>query len=149
MRAVVQRVSRAQVTVEGEVVGRIDEGLCVLVAAMEGDAQKDAAFLAKKIAHLRVFSDGDDRMNLSVIDIQGQILAVSQFTLAGDVRRGNRPSFVSALAPEAASPLFDYFCAALRDHGVVVETGRFRTHMEVELVNDGPVTLLLDSRRDF
>lgn len=149
MRAVLQRVSRAQVTVEGEVVGAIGPGLLVLVAALQGDAQLQARMLAKKVTSCRIFADADDKMNLSVADIGGQVLAVSQFTLAGDARKGNRPSFARALEPGAARPLFDEFCACVHELGVAVQRGRFRAHMAVELVNDGPVTILLDTDRAF
>lgn len=149
MRAVVQRVSRARVTVAGAIVGEISLGLCVLVAAMSDDTSDDAATLAKKVAQLRIFSDREDKMNLSVLDVNGAILAVSQFTLAGDVRKGNRPSFQGAMAPDQAKRLFEEFRDAARALGVIVETGQFRAHMDVELVNDGPVTILLDTRRTF
>src|SRR5690606_35841888 len=137
-----QRVSRAAVKVEGKLVGSIDAGLCLFVGVMEGDEPADGATLAKKVAQLRIFEDAAGKMNLSVQDSGGSILAISQFTLAGDVRKGNRPSFISAMEPGAARFLFDEFCVSLRSHGVRVETGRFRAHMEVELVNDGPVTIL-------
>lgn len=149
MRAVVQRVTRALVRVDGQIVGRIDSGLCVLVGVMEGDTSEDATKLAGKVVGLRIFSDATDKMNLSVKDTGGKLLAVSQFTLAGDVRKGNRPSFVSAMEPDSARKLFEDFCGAARALGVAVETGRFRAHMEVELVGDGPVTILLDTRRSF
>lgn len=149
MRAVLQRVSRAQVTVEGEVVGAIGPGLVVLVAALEGDGPSQARTLAKKVTSCRIFADSDDKMNLSVAELGGQVLAISQFTLAGDTRKGNRPSFVRALEPGAARPLFDEFCTEIHQLGVQVERGRFRAHMEVELVNDGPVTILLDTERAF
>ena len=149
MRAVVQRVSRAKVTVFGQVIGQIERGLCVLIAAMNDDQVLDAEQLAKNVAQLRIFTDDADKMNLSVCDIAGAVLAVSQFTLAGDTRKGNRPSFVGAMAPEQAHILFDQFCASLSTLGVPVQTGQFRAHMEVELVNDGPVTILVDTKRVF
>jgi D-tyrosyl-tRNA(Tyr) deacylase len=149
MRAVVQRVSRASVRVDGETVGEIARGLCVLVGVMEGDGPPEAKQLAQKVASLRVFSDEDDKMNLSVKDVGGAVLAVSQFTLAGDVRKGNRPSFISAMAPDPARALFEEFCEAVRALDVPVETGRFRAHMSVELENDGPVTILVDTQRTF
>jgi D-tyrosyl-tRNA(Tyr) deacylase len=149
MRAVVQRVSRARVSVAGQVVGEIQSGLCVLVAALSDDREQDALLLAKKVSQLRIFTDDTDKMNLNVRDVGGKVLAVSQFTLAGDARRGNRPSFVTALHPDQARPLFDKFCQLLGGEGVLVQTGQFRAHMEVELVNDGPVTILLDTRRVF
>jgi|SRR5690606_19946989 len=149
MRAVVQRVSRAEVKVESKIVGSIEAGLCVFVGVMVGDEGADASSLAKKVAQLRIFEDADGKMNLSVQDIAGCVLAVSQFTLAGDSRKGNRPSFISAMDPGPARFLFDEFCSSLRSHGIQVETGTFRAHMEVEIVNDGPVTILLDTRRAF
>jgi D-tyrosyl-tRNA(Tyr) deacylase len=149
MRAVVQRVSRASVRVDDATVGAIERGLCVLVGVMDGDVASDVASLAKKTAQLRIFEDESDKMNLSVGDIGGAVLAVSQFTLAGDVRKGNRPSFMAAMEPGAAKGFFDDYCEALRGHGITVETGTFRAHMEVELVGDGPVTILLDTRRAF
>ncbi len=144
MRALVQRVSEASVTVAGEVVGRVERGLLVLVGVGEGDDEGKAAALARKVAHLRVFEDGEGKMNLSVLEVGGAVLAVSQFTLYGDCARGRRPSFASAARPEAAEPLFERVVEALRAEGVPCETGRFRTHMEVRLLNDGPVTLWLE-----
>lgn len=149
MRAVVQRVNRAAVRVDGETVGEIAQGLCVLVGVIEGDGPLEARQLAQKVVSLRIFSDADDKMNLSVKDVGGGVLAVSQFTLAGDVRKGNRPSFICAMAPDPARALFEQFCDALRALGVSVQTGRFRAHMAVELENDGPVTLLIDTQRTF
>ncbi|MSP61972.1 MAG: D-tyrosyl-tRNA(Tyr) deacylase [Myxococcales bacterium] len=149
MRAVVQRVTRGEVRVGGEVVGRIGRGLVVLVAAGQGDSDVDAAWLASKITSLRIFSDDAGQMNRALADVGGAILAVSQFTLYGDCRKGRRPSFVDALAPGPAEALYDAFVARLRASGLPVETGRFRAMMEVELTNDGPVTLLLDSKRLF
>ena len=149
MRAVIQRVTRASVDVEGERVGEIKNGFMVLVGVMEGDTDKDTAYIAKKIEGLRVFEDSEDKMNLSLKDVGGSLLLVSQFTLAGDARKGNRPSFSTAARPEIAEPMFEELVKILRAGGLTVETGRFRTHMEVSLVNDGPVTILLDSRRDF
>ena len=150
MRAVVQRVSRAQVTVAGEVTGAIERGLCVLVGAGHGDAESDAQYLVDKIANLRIFADADDKMNLSVLDIQGGVLAISQFTLYGDARKGRRPAFTAAMEPGAAEALYDYFVQRLTAAGITkVGNGRFRHTMAVELVNDGPVTLLLDSKKLF
>lgn len=149
MRAVVQRVERAEVTVDGSSVGVIERGLCVFVGVMVGDEDKDILVLAKKVAHLRVFEDGDGKMNASVLDVGGSVLAVSQFTLAGDARKGNRPSFTSAMEPGQASEFFTRFCEEVRKLGLFVQTGRFRTHMAVSLMNDGPVTILLDSRKMF
>jgi len=149
MRAVVQRVKRAQVTVGGEVVGRVGPGLLVLLGAGQGDGPADVDYLVEKVANLRIFEDGEGRMNRSLLEVQGGLLVVSQFTLFGDCRRGRRPSFTEALEPERAAPLCDRFVEQARAHGVTVETGRFGAMMEVELVNDGPVTLLLDSRKAF
>src|SRR5690606_24336227 len=125
--------------VDGEIVGRIERGLCVLACVMSDDTSSDAAWLAKKIAALRIFPDADDKMNLALRDVQGSVLAVSQFTLAGDARKGSRPGFSSAMAPELANQLFMAFCEQVRALGIVCETGRFQTHMEVSLQNDGPV----------
>jgi D-aminoacyl-tRNA deacylase len=146
MRAVVQRVTRAEVTVEGQLVGRIASGLCVLVGVGQGDAEVDATTLAEKVVRLRIFEDSAGKMNLSLLDVGGGLLAVSQFTLYGDTSRGRRPSFGGAMEPARAEELFERFCAAARALGASVETGRFRTHMSVSLTNDGPVTLLLDTR---
>jgi D-tyrosyl-tRNA(Tyr) deacylase len=145
MRAVVQRVTRAQVTSEGEVTGKIGPGLCVLVGVGQEDGEREAAALAEKIAQLRIFEDDAGKMNKSLLDTGGALLAVSQFTLYADTGRGRRPSFVAAMEPARAEQLFERFCAACRELGVNVATGRFRTHMSVELVNDGPVTLWLDT----
>ena len=149
MRAVVQRVSRASVRVDSKTVGQIGKGLMVLVGIAAGDTREAADYLAEKIASLRIFSDSAGKMNLSVQDIQGAVLAVSQFTLLGDVRRGRRPSFDGAARPEEAEPLYQYLLEALRGRGLQVESGAFGAMMEVELVNDGPVTILLDSGRVF
>jgi len=149
MRAVVQRVNHAQVTVGDECVGRIERGLCVLVGVMAGDEELAAKALVRKISALRIFPDSNGKMNLSVKDVGGEVLAVSQFTLAGDVRKGNRPAFTSAMAPDEARPLFERFCVLLRETGLEVQTGRFQTEMRVLLENDGPVTLLLDTERAF
>jgi D-tyrosyl-tRNA(Tyr) deacylase len=145
MRAVIQRVNRAAVQVEGAVVGQIKAGLFVLLGITQEDGEAEAAALARKVAGLRIFGDADGKMNLSVVDTGGQMLVVSQFTLYGDVRKGRRPSFVRAARPEHAEPLYMHFCALLREEGITVATGTFGAHMEIELVNDGPVTLLLDS----
>jgi D-aminoacyl-tRNA deacylase len=150
LRAVVQRVARAEVRVDGEVVGRIGAGLCVLVGAAVGDGRLDVEYLADKVVNLRIFEDDDGKMNRSLLEAGGGVLAVSQFTLLGDARRGRRPSFIGALEPGAAERLYDSFVAALRSAGVAeVATGRFRAMMEVELVNSGPTTILLDSRKEF
>lgn len=149
MRAVVQRVSRAEVRVEGAVVGRIGRGLLALVAAGDDDSDEDVAYLADKVVGLRIFADEAGQMNRALAEVGGGLLVVSQFTLFGDCRKGRRPSFIDALAPGPAEALYDRFVAQLRASGVPVETGRFRAMMEVDLVNDGPVTLLLDSRKTF
>jgi D-aminoacyl-tRNA deacylase len=149
MRAVVQRVARAVVTVDGEPVGRIERGLCVLVGVGRDDADADADSLAEKVSGLRIFEDDAGKMNLGSSDVGGALLAVSQFTLFGDARKGKRPSFGEAMEPVRANELFERFCARARLLGLRVETGRFRAHMQVELVNDGPVTILLDTRKVF
>lgn len=149
MRAVVQRVSQASVTVNGEIVGRIDRGLMVLLGVAADDTQADANLIADKIAGLRIFPDDDGKMNRSVIDIGGGVLLVSQFTLLGDCRTGRRPSFITAARPETARTLYEAVAAELRGRNLVVETGRFQEHMDVALVNDGPVTMLLDTRKQF
>ncbi|HTN75193.1 MAG TPA: D-aminoacyl-tRNA deacylase [Pirellulaceae bacterium] len=149
MRAVVQRVSQASVTVAGEVVGQIERGLLVLLGVATDDTAADARTLAEKIVQLRIFDDADGKMNLALIDIGGGLLAVSQFTLFGDCRKGRRPSFIAAAPPELAEQLYETFVSVARSQGVMVQTGRFRAQMDVALVNDGPVTLLLDSRKAF
>ena len=149
MRLVVQRVTRASVTVDGEVTGKIGRGYMVLVGAEVGDTEADARLCADKLAGLRVFVDDEDKMNRSVLDVGGAILLVSQFTLLGDARHGRRPSFIAAARPEEAEPLLVTMKAMLEEKGLHVETGRFRAHMDVELVNDGPVTILIDSRKVF
>jgi D-aminoacyl-tRNA deacylase len=142
-------VSRAEVRVDQQVVGRIGRGFAVLVGAADDDGDDDAAYLADKIVGLRVFPDSDGHMNLGLAEVQGALLLISQFTLYGDCRKGRRPSFVKAMAPEPAEALYDKFVAAVRKSGLPVETGRFRAMMDVELINDGPVTLLLDSKKQF
>jgi D-tyrosyl-tRNA(Tyr) deacylase len=149
MRAVVQRVSRASVTVEDHVVGEIALGLLVLLGVSTGDTQADADYLAEKIAGLRIFEDQDGKMNRSVGDAGGAVLAVSQFTLYGDARRGKRPSFDDAARPERARELYESFVARIRERGLRCETGQFQAMMSVSLVNDGPVTILLDSAKLF
>jgi|SRR5580658_5428964 D-tyrosyl-tRNA(Tyr) deacylase len=149
MRAVVQRVSRAQVAVDGEIVGEVGPGLLVLLGVTHADAEADADYLADKIAGLRVFEDENGKMNLDVASIGGGILVVSQFTLYGDVRRGKRPSFDAAAPPELARQLYEYFVARIRAAGLPCQTGRFQEMMEVESVNDGPITILLDSTKNF
>lgn len=149
MRAVVQRVSRASVKVNDGLTGKIDKGLLVLLGVAQEDAESDADYLAEKIAGLRIFEDDEGKMNRSVIDVGGAVLAVSQFTLFGDVRRGKRPSFDTAARPERAKELYEYFVERIRALGLRCETGRFQETMEVELVNRGPVTILLDSKKLF
>lgn len=149
MRAVVQRVSSARVEVQGAEVGAIERGLCVLVGVGVDDVEQDARWLADKVVSARVFVDAADKMNLSLQDVGGALLAISQFTLYGDLRKGKRPSFSRAMPPDRARELFEVFCAACRERGVDVQTGQFRAHMEVSLTNSGPVTLLLDSHKSF
>lgn len=145
MKVLLQRVSRASVTVGDEAISEIGLGLLLLVGVSAGDTREAADWLARKVSGLRVFADGEGKMNLSVTETGGAVLAVSQFTLLGDARKGNRPSFVQAAPPEEAEPLFDYLCERLREAGVPeVGTGRFGAMMDVELVNDGPVTLILE-----
>jgi len=145
MRAVVQRVSRASVTVDGEVVGAIGRGVLVLLGVAHGDGRRETETLARKIAGLRIFEDGDGKMNLALAEVGGEVLAVSQFTLYADVRKGRRPSFTDAALPAVAQPLYEAFCAQLEAAGLRVGRGVFGAHMAVELVNDGPVTILLDT----
>jgi len=149
MRAVVQRVSRASVKVEGDITGQITEGLLVLLGVARVDGEADADYLAEKIAGLCIFEDDAGKMNRNVVDIGGAMLAVSQFTLLGDVRKGKRPSFDEAARPERARELYEYFVGRMRALGLRCETGRFQEMMEVELVNQGPVTILLDSKKLF
>jgi D-aminoacyl-tRNA deacylase len=149
MRAVVQRVTRASVTVDGEVVGQIGAGLAVLLGVEQDDTDTDAQQLADKTIQLRIFDDAEGKMNLSLAEVQGAMLVVSQFTLLGDCRKGRRPSFIQAAPPEMAERLYETFVAAVGVQGIPVATGKFRAMMLVELVNDGPVTILLDSRRRF
>lgn len=147
MRVVAQRVTRASVTVDGAAIGEIGKGLLLLVGVGKDDSEADADYLAEKVMGLRVFEDDAGKMNLSVLEANGELLAVSQFTLYGDVRRGKRPSFDEAALPEQANQLYEYFVTRLRAAGARCETGRFRAMMQVELVNDGPVTLLMDSNK--
>ena len=149
MRSVVQRVLSASVDVEGETVGKIEKGLLALLGVEKGDTEKDAAYMGDKLLKLRIFEDEQGKMNLSVKDVGGAVLMVSQFTLLGDARGQNRPGFIRAAAPEEAERLYEAVCERIRDGGLSVETGRFRTHMEVSLINDGPVTILLDSNKQF
>ena len=149
VRAVVQRVSEASVRVSGEVSGRIGPGLLVLLGVGVGDGEQDADYLADKVLNLRVFADEAGQMNRSLLDVRGGVLVVSQFTLHGDARRGRRPSYTDAAAPDEASRLYEHFVERLRPSGLEVATGVFRATMDVALVNQGPVTILLDSRRQF
>ncbi len=146
MRAVVQRVTEADVTVDDKIIGSIGPGLMVLLGVQAGDTQNDLQYLAEKIVGLRIFSDAAGKMNLSVLDVQGSMLIISQFTLLGDVRKGKRPSFIGAAPPGEASELYDNFCQRVRMLGVTVATGQFAADMKVRLINDGPVTLIIDSR---
>jgi len=149
MRAIIQRVKEASVDVDGQTVGRIGEGMLVLLGAGKDDSGVDAEYLAEKILTLRIFEDGEGKMNLSVTDTGGSLLVVSQFTLYGDCRKGRRPSFDKAASPEVAEALYEEFVSKLRSRGAKVETGRFRAMMDVHLVNWGPVTLMLDSKKEF
>jgi len=149
MRVVIQRVSRAKVTVDGETVGEIGKGILVLLGVAENDSDEEAEYLLEKTINLRIFEDAAGKMNLSLLDIKGELLVVSQFTLYADARRGRRPSFTRAAAPEKADSLYEFFVAEARRQISKVETGRFRAMMDVELVNDGPVTVLLDSEKLF
>lgn len=149
MRAVVQRTVCSRVTVAGQVIGESGPGLMVLLGIKKGDTRDDADYLMDKIAHLRIFSDQEGKMNLSVVDTGGEVLLISQFTLYGDARKGRRPSFTEAGSPEEAQPLFEYCLQSLRSGGIKVETGRFGADMRVDISNDGPCTILLDSTRAF
>ena len=149
MRAVVQRVSSSKVTVDGVVTGNINNGLNVLLGVEKGDQKKDAEYIADKVSGLRIFKDGEDKMNLSVLDVAGSVLMISQFTLLGDARKGKRPSFSEAAEADLANELYVYTCELVREKGITVETGVFQAHMDVEIRNDGPVTIILDSRRKF
>ena len=149
MRAVVQRVTQASVTVGDETVGKIGPGIMVLIGISSEDADKDLKYITDKVMNLRIFDDENGVMNRSVLDVGGSILAVSQFTLYGDARGGRRPSYIRAASPEPANELYERAVAAWRAQGIHVETGRFRTEMKVSLVNDGPVTILLDSEKAF
>lgn len=145
MKALLQRVSEASVTTQTGCVGKITTGLLIFLCVEPDDSEKEVAFLAEKVTNLRIFADADGKMNLSVRDTGGRILAVSQFTLAAHWRKGNRPGFSAAAAPDLANSLYDAFCEAIRSHGIIVETGSFGEHMDVALINDGPVTLWLDT----
>mgnify|MGYP000985121972 CR=1 FL=1 len=149
MRAVIQRVSRASVKVEDTIAGSIEKGFVVLLGVEEGDTQQDIAYICQKIAHIRVFEDDARKMNLGLADVDGELLIVSQFTLLGDARKGRRPGFTAAAKPELANAYYEAVCADLRAQGFKVEQGVFQTDMQVEIINDGPVTILLDSRKLF
>lgn len=149
MRAVVQRVSRAKVSVDGETTGEIGNGILLLLGVSQSDEEKNANYILEKVINLRIFDDAEGKMNLSLLDVKGDLLVVSQFTLYGDSRKGRRPSYIEAAAPERANALYEYFVGEARKHLSKVETGRFQAMMEVELVNDGPVTILLDSSKIF
>ena len=146
MKALLQRVTEASVSVAGEVVGRIGQGLVVFVGVADGDTEKEARYLAQRTVNLRIFADGEGKFNLSVLDIKGELLVVSQFTLLADTRKGRRPSFVEAAPPAQAEELIEQFVGEVRTTGLKVETGRFQQYMQVEIHNDGPVTILLDSK---
>lgn len=149
MRAVIQRVTSASVTVEGKVVGQVGRGLVVLLGVGPDDSEEDVKYLANKIVNLRIFPDAEGKMNLSLLDTGGEILSISQFTLYGDCRKGRRPNFTGAASPEMGQDLYEKFNKALAAYGVKVETGEFGAMMDVALVNNGPVTLLLDSKKNF
>lgn len=146
MKVIIQRCSSAKVTVDEEIIGQIDQGLMLLVGVTHEDEEKDADYLAEKIAGLRIFEDESGKMNHSVLDVQGAILSVSQFTLYADTRKGKRPNFMAAAKPDLAEPLYEYFNEQLRKKGLHVETGKFGAMMDVSLTNDGPVTLILESK---
>lgn len=146
MRVIVQRCSRAEVRIDKQVYGKIGTGFLLLVGITHDDTERDADYIAKKVANMRIFNDAEGKMNLALKDVNGSILSISQFTLYGDTRKGNRPSFINAARPELASPLYDYFNETLRNtYGLHVETGQFGADMQVDFINDGPVTILIDS----
>ena len=149
MRLVIQRVLNSSVTVDGNEVGKIGPGFMVLCGVEDGDTQEDVKYCVDKTVNLRIFEDDAGKMNRSILDVGGEILAISQFTLQGDVRHGRRPSFIKAARPETAAPLYDAYCEGIRANGIHVETGIFQADMKVSLINDGPVTLLIDSRKVF
>jgi D-tyrosyl-tRNA(Tyr) deacylase len=146
VKALLQRVTSASVSIEGEVVGKIGQGLVVFVGVAEGDGPNDADYLAQKLVNLRIFADKEEKFNLSALDIKAELLLVSQFTLLADARKGRRPSFSQAAPPQLAEELFEYFVSAAKGSGLKVQTGRFQQYMQVEIHNDGPVTIMLDSR---
>ena len=149
MRAVVQRVKEAKVVVDGKTVGEIGRGLLVLLGVEQTDEEKDAEYLVSKIIHLRIFKDSEQKFNLSLVDVKGEMLIVSQFTLLGDCRKGRRPSFTDAALPEKAKELYEYFISSVAKNNIPVASGEFQAMMDVHLLNDGPVTMLLDSKRRF
>jgi len=149
MRAVIQRVSRARVSVKGEITGEIGKGILVLLGVSRADSEKEAIYILEKTLNLRIFEDAEEKMNLSLLDTAGELLVVSQFTLYGDTRRGRRPSFIEAAAPERANALYEFFVSEARKQIAKVETGRFQAMMDVELAGDGPVTILIDSDKLF
>lgn len=149
MRAVLQRVTNSRVTVEGKVTGSIDHGIMALIGVEEGDDEKDSRYIADKISGIRIFEDPEGKMNFSIKEVCGQVLAVSQFTLLGDVRKGRRPGFSKAAAPDEANRLYRKVIEYIQEYGIHVEEGVFQTHMMVEIINDGPVTILLDSNKNF
>lgn len=148
MKIVLQKVKEAAVEVQGKVVGKIDKGICLLVGIERGDSEEDAHYLAKKVVELRIFPDEEGKMNLSIYDIQGEVMAVSQFTLAASVKKGRRPSFDKAEEPEKAEKLFKYLVEQIKQQGIKVETGVFQAIMDVHLINEGPVTFILESKKD-
>jgi len=149
MRGVVQRVKSASVTVDNEIIGSIGHGILLLISIEDNDDEKDLEYTCDKVANLRIFEDEDDKMNKSLLDVEGSILVVSQFTLHGDARKGRRPSFISAARPEKAIPLYEKFIQNMKDKGIKTSAGKFGADMQVELINDGPVTILLDSKKTF
>lgn len=149
MRAVVQRVNFSSVVVEGETVGEITKGLNVLLGVEEGDTEKDVQYMADKIVNLRIFEDEEEKMNLSLLDVGGEMLCISQFTLLGDCRKGRRPNFMSAAKPDIANTLYEQFCDTVVGLGINVQKGKFQAHMVVDIQNDGPVTVLVDSKKCF
>ena len=149
MRAVVQRVKEAKVVVDGKTVGEIGQGLLILLGVEQTDEEKDAEYLVSKIIHMRIFKDSEQKFNLSLVDVKGEMLVVSQFTLLGDCRKGRRPSFTDAALPEKARRLYEYFISSVAKNNIPVASGEFQAMMDVHLVNDGPVTMLLDSKRRF
>ena len=146
MRAVIQRAKKASVRVENETVGEISHGLVIFIGVEDNDGKEDISYLVRKISNLRIFEDGESKMNLSVKDVEGDILSISQFTLHADTKKGNRPSFVGAADPEYADKVYNQFNESLSDEGIRVETGQFGKHMEIDFINDGPVTILIDSK---